>query len=368
MTDRILVYRCGSLGDTVIALPCFHLIRRAFPNATIRVMTDTPFGQRAIASDAILDGSGLVDEIVVHPRGLRHMARLAALVRETRQWRADAVVYLPAFPTRLKLIRDAVFFRVCGVANLIGAPWRQTLRIHQFDAMHRLYETEASRLARCLAPLGPIAFNADEWELNHTQDERRRAVEVLSHWKGGHAFIAVCVGTKVAANDWGDANWRVVLRGLAPMCPDVGLMMFGGADDKQRTEQLLMEWPGPRLNLCAEVSPRVSALLMRDALMYMGHDSGPMHLAASVGTPCVCVFSRHNLPGLWFPTGAGHEPLYPWPRSGVLKAQDAGIEEIMPADVIAAASRVLRRRLGTGTGRDAPARTVASSVGEVPTA
>ena len=50
---------------------------------------------------------------------------------------------------------------------------------------------------------------------------------------------------------------------------------------------------------------------MRDAEVFIGHDSGPMHLAASVETPSVCVFSTHAKPGIWFPCGLQHRILYP---------------------------------------------------------
>jgi heptosyltransferase-3 len=41
--------------------------------------------------------------------------------------------------------------------------------------------------------------------------------------------------------------------------------------------------------------------------VFLGPDSGPMHLAACVGTPCVIAFSARGLPGVWFPAGGGHE-------------------------------------------------------------
>ena len=41
-----------------------------------------------------------------------------------------------------------------------------------------------------------------------------------------------------------------------------------------------------------------------------GHDSGPMHLAAAVDTPCVAIFSSRNYLGEWFPQGTGHRVLY----------------------------------------------------------
>ena len=37
MTHRVLIHRPGSLGDTVVALPCLRLIRRRFPDSEIRV-------------------------------------------------------------------------------------------------------------------------------------------------------------------------------------------------------------------------------------------------------------------------------------------------------------------------------------------
>jgi UDP-sulfoquinovose synthase len=43
------------------------------------------------------------------------------------------------------------------------------------------------------------------------------------------------------------------------------------------------------------------------AAVFTGHDTGPMHLAAAMGVPCAALFSAHNLPGIWFPWGAGRE-------------------------------------------------------------
>ena len=51
-TERILIYRLGSLGDTVVALPCFHLIARKFPHAERVLLTNFPVHAKAPASAA----------------------------------------------------------------------------------------------------------------------------------------------------------------------------------------------------------------------------------------------------------------------------------------------------------------------------
>ena len=51
---RILIYRLGSLGDTVVALPCFRLIRSHYPEAEITVLTNIPVSGKAAPLKACL--------------------------------------------------------------------------------------------------------------------------------------------------------------------------------------------------------------------------------------------------------------------------------------------------------------------------
>ncbi len=100
------------------------------------------------------------------------------------------------------------------------------------------------------------------------------------------------------------------IRALNDRYPDHGLVTFGSADEHERSESLLKNWHGRKLNLCGKPSPRVSAAILKKADLFLGHDSGPMHLAANVGTPCVAVFSARVHPGIWYPRGEGHQAIY----------------------------------------------------------
>src|SRR2546427_697419 len=59
--------------------------------------------------------------------------------------------------------------------------------------------------------------------------------------------------------------------------------MIGAADERARSEALLSHWLGSGANLCGQSSVRESAAVLTHARVYLGHDSGPMHLAAAVG-------------------------------------------------------------------------------------
>lgn len=58
MIHRVLVYRLGSLGDTVVALSAFRLIARAFQKSQRRVLTNFTVSEKAAALVRVLHGIG----------------------------------------------------------------------------------------------------------------------------------------------------------------------------------------------------------------------------------------------------------------------------------------------------------------------
>ena len=133
----------------------------------------------------------------------------------------------------------------------------------------------------------------------------------MSEWNGREKFVAFSIGAKIDFKSWGDNRWADLLANISRNNPELGLAFLGGPNDGERSGEAAKGWTGPTLDLCGKLSPRESALVIKNARVFMGHDSGPMHLAASVGTPSVCVFSTHAKPGIWFPCGEQHRILYP---------------------------------------------------------
>jgi heptosyltransferase III len=347
---NILIYRLGSLGDTVIALPCFHLIRKVYPRSKIIILTNQPISGKAAAAMAILENSGLCDEAISYPVGTRSTHELAKIRQAIRQIRPQVLINLAAGRGFLKSLRDYLFFRSCGIKNIVGTPLRRRdLKVQQINDGE--FEPESQRLASRLASLGVINL-ADQrlWELCLTQEERHQALELLpSNQKN---FIAVSVGTKLPMRDWGEENWVKLLSLLSKEMPDITLILLGSADEWERNEKLSRAWTGGYKNLCGKTSPRISAAILERCRLFIGHDSGPMHLASVVGIPTLGLFSWHNPPGQWFP---GHRSwkfikiLYPPLPAGGWKAdlrmkQDVleGIRLLQPDDVFRSAMELWR--------------------------
>jgi heptosyltransferase-3 len=307
---KVLIYRLGSLGDTTVALPCFHLIERAFPNAERVLLTNFPIHAKAPASAAVLGDSGLVHSYMRYTVGTRNVAELWKLGREIRRFQPDVLVYL--MPVRgLKAVkRDKWFFRLAGgVKRIIGLPTQDELT-RACNPVTGMYEAEASRLARALHELGDAGLSElTNWSLRLTEAEKSKAWDAL----GDVARVPLIVcgpGTKMQAKDWGKENWRALLGRLSALYPDYALALIGAKEDSEVSEYAAQAWAGPGVNLCGALSPRETAAVFEFARVFLGPDSGPMHLAACAGVPCVICFSARGLPGVWFPAGSQHRVIY----------------------------------------------------------
>ena len=112
------------------------------------------------------------------------------------------------------------------------------------------------------------------------------------------------------AKDWGQENWRSLLVRLNAEHPQYGLALIGAREETAVAEYAAQEWTGPKVNLCGCLTPRETAAVLEHASVFLGPDSGPMHLAASVGVTCVIAFSAAGLPGVWYPAGPQHQIVY----------------------------------------------------------
>jgi heptosyltransferase-3 len=308
--ERVLIYRLGSLGDTVVALPCFHQIARAFPNAERILLSNIPVHSKAPAAYAVLEGSGLVHGYLRYPVATRNVAELVALQREIRSFRPSVLVYLTPRRAAGDVLRDAAYFRLCGVPRTIGLPLARDARANRMDPATGEVEPEAARLARLMRDLGPIDLeDRANWDLRLTVEEHRRAATALEPVQG-RPLLGLAIGTKMQAKDWGVENWQQVLDRLAKELPDYGVVLLGAQEDAGVSDGASAAWQGRRVNLCGQMTPRESAAVLARTRAFLGPDSGPMHLAAAVGTPCVIVFAARSRPRLWFPWGRQHEVLY----------------------------------------------------------
>jgi heptosyltransferase III len=341
----VLIFRIGSIGDTVVALPCFHAVARAYPRHRRVLLTNAVASARASSVESVLKDSGLIDATVYFPVGSGQLTHSVALLRQLRQLHPEALVYLAPRPGSLSVYRDLAWFVAAGIRNIIGAPLSPRTRDCLTDSTTGELEFEAERLARALRPAIAVDLSAPNWDLRLSSAEHAVAEKRLSAVAGWRPLLALSPGAKISEKDWGEDRWGALITLLQRRITTLTLVLVGAPDERPLIERLAKLWSGPHVNVCGELTPRESAAVLARCDLLACHDSGPMHLAASQGTRCVALFGTYNKPRRWFPFGHEHDVIYE-PRG----IRHIGVERV--ADAIEAAigrnGVVSARRLAAG--------------------
>jgi len=303
----IVVFRIGQIGDTVVALPALWSIREAFPDARIILLSNASDGNGESGAAAVVRGTGLCDEAVVYVP-----SSMPSVFRRLSRERAQVAVHLPpSCRSPWKIARDRAFFRLCGVRRLLGFHGQKEAYPRLPSGRLARVPHEADYLLSLLARDGlAVPGGADGgMDLALTGEERATVDEWVerSNVPRGRPWVAFGPASPMQAKRWPSERFAEVGRRLVRergMFP----IVFGGRGDAALGDKLLASWK-TGANAAVTLSVREAAECIRRCALYVGNDTGTMHLAAAVRTPCVAVFSSRENPGRWEPYGNGHRVL-----------------------------------------------------------
>ena len=84
-------------------------------------------------------------------------------------------------------------------------------------------------------------------------------------------------------------------------------ILFGSQAEFDYAESLRKDFNGLMFNMCGKLSVYGAANLLGECDLYLGNDTGTMHIAAMAGTSCLALFSARDYPGQWYPYGNKHK-------------------------------------------------------------
>ncbi len=308
----ILVFRIGSLGDTLVSLPSFWAIRENFPGAKITLLCDKQVGRKYVLAADVLRGSGTVDDFLIYPAKDGRLSQLTAMIGlmwKLRRRRFRILIYLaPSLRDPQQIERDRRFFRLAGIRRLIGMGGFQPRLKRAPDHSLATLSYEADLLLRRLASDGlrvpPPGHGRMDLGIGQVEQEEVDRWLARLPSSEGRNWIAVAPGSKMPAKIWPVERYAQVVKQLIEAY-DVWPVVVGGTEDREVGNQLLATW-GRGYIAAGELGLRASAAAISRCRLYVGNDTVAMHLATAVGVPCVAIFSSRAQPGLWYPYGTGH--------------------------------------------------------------
>lgn len=304
----ILVFRVGQMGDTLISMPAIQAIRMKYPEHRFVLLTDHHFEKNEMISAwSILEPTGWFDKVVFYEpaQNKRHSVKImVTLASRLRAMNIDMIYDLSPERNRKQYWRDKLFFKyIAGIPHYVGSGI--------FKYPSRFGEKELPRLkAEWLRLLEVVAQRPDnsEFRLPLPEAAEDEAARVLFE-KGitsDKKLIAICPGSKMPAKIWPKERYFELGKRLLDDYKDIELLIIGGKEDASLGDELCHTWGGRTHNLAGITSIYGSAATLGKCDLYIGNDTGTMHLAAMVGTPCVAIFSSRDYPGMWEPYGKNH--------------------------------------------------------------
>jgi lipopolysaccharide heptosyltransferase I len=270
---NILVVRLGALGDIVHAIPAVAALRRAYPTARIDWLVDAKHRE-------VLDLVRVLDHLVV----VRDSSFIA-WVDATRQVRA--VGYDVALDFQ-GLMKSAVLARASGARRVLGfSIW------HVREKGARPFYSEGVDVSsvhviqknlRLLEPLG-IQEPVVEFPLAHVASTAR---DVMVEQAGGAEYAVINPGAAWPNKRWPPQQFGELAAFLQEVRGLVPFVLWGPSEAPLAQAVVDASAGAARLAPPTRISDMVE--VFRSAALVVSGDTGPLHLAAAVGTPTVSIF------------------------------------------------------------------------------
>jgi heptosyltransferase-1 len=308
---KVLIIKLSAIGDVIHTLPALALLRQGLPESSLNwVVEENAAG--------ILVGHPQLDNVIVsgRKRWMHELARpsfwpavfreAASFIRELRSDRYDLVIDFQG------LFKSAILVLLSRGACKIG--YGKTRELSHLALTRRIDPPPAEAhavdkniaLAHAVLKLPELAGSTSTIQgkgasqHHHTavdvmvvlDEKERRWVDELLHSSGFDPSRPLILVHAPAG--WESKRWdREKMAGLADRLIstyNAHLVYTGAAGDAAYVDGIMSRMRCPAVNAAGRTTLKELACLIKKARLFVTTDSGPMHLAAAVGTPVVALF------------------------------------------------------------------------------
>lgn len=350
-TERILIVRLSAMGDVIHTLPAVHFLRQAFPHAHLGWLVEERWAELLCAAGSGRRGSRselrpLVDQVHTvdlkawgkSPFSISTLQRIVKVWNDVRGARYDIAIDVQG------AIRSAVLARWSGARTIYGSgePRESPASLWYTRKVvprgrHVIEQNLSVTAALADDDRGPWIPDI-RCDFPRDEEVAQRIDRQLAE-SGIGKFAILNPGAGWGAKRWPVQRYGEVARGLASrgLCSIVNY----GPGEEALAEEVGSASDGSARVMSCTITELIA--LTRRASLFIGGDTGPLHLAAALGIPAV---------GIYGPTDPARNGPY-GKRNVVLRsaesvtsharsaAADVGMLSIESEAVLAAAERLL---------------------------
>jgi heptosyltransferase-1 len=289
---KILFVRLRQIGDVVFTTPAIHAVRDRFPDAHLTYLVEP-------AAAPVVQANPWLHRVIVAPRrpGLRGLRDDLQLGRELRRERFDLVIDFHGGPRASLLTWLTRAPRRLGY-EITGRGWMYTTQVPRPRALRARHSVENQW--DLLTPLGIAAPSRDGYPVEMTPSPqaavalRQRAG--LASAAAGEQLVVMHVSAGNPFRRWPLESFAEVAAALASRMAPTTVIVTSGPSELDAAARVvgaarerLLPGAAGRIVACDLSLPELRALV-DTAVLYIGGDSGPMHVAATSRVPMVSLY------------------------------------------------------------------------------
>ena len=292
--NKILVVNVNWMGDVIFSSPVFRALKETYPGASVTCLA-VPRVKEILES---IDG---IDEIIIYDDRGRHRHPLAkwGLINEIRKRKFDTAFLLHRSLTRALLVFLSGIPRRVGYGTKAGGIFLTdnvkllSPPVHRSDEYCRVIETLGVKVH-------------DRTTVLKVHAASRKEVEEILRSQGikdEDPFIVVHPGANWDLKRWPAENFACLINELTIKL-SWKVVVAGSKEDGPLVQKIIQNLKSPPVILTGRTNLKQLIALMERARIVISADSGPLHLAGSVGTSAVALFGPTR-PEITGPRGRG---------------------------------------------------------------
>ena len=268
------------------------MIKNSYPSAIINYLCDSPpIG--LTAAESIIKPMGIVDSIYCYsPR--RRIQSFFSFCSAVKRANPDLVIILAqSRSTRLSIQRQLIAIRILGIMKVLVSNYQPKIGC--------VWPSESDRLCIGLRNAG-VGFLPGEYSIPHFKDAFTSLKNRFKHAGidfSNKSYLVFSGGGKTSAQHWPLERYAKVLHSIKANF-NINIIAIGNDVELHNYENTFIK-SNLKVNCFSNLSIEELFELIRHSIFYIGNDTGPMHVAASLKTPVIAIFSARNALGAWYP-------------------------------------------------------------------
>ena len=311
---KILIIKLSAIGDVIHTLPALNAIRKKYPDAHITWLVEE-------AASGLIKGHPAIDRILVSKRkqwikGLSGLSCMGSIkevydfIKKLRDTRYDLVIDFQG------LLKSGILAGLSKGKCKAGFGRGMEHQEHSYMFLNkRIFPVsmENHALKRSLMLIDSMGIGGGDivFNLPVTGHDKRLADALLDNSLTGHGIkapkrlFAVNPVAKWETKLWSNEKFAVLADRLIEQY-NARVIFTGSAQDRKIIQSIMSNMKQDAADLSGKTSLKVLAAIYERADCLVSTDTGPMHLAAAVGTSVVAIFGP-TAPWRTGPFGKGHK-------------------------------------------------------------